>query len=214
MYNNLDNNCRSNQREDVPYRSCSRRTPSSRAKLSGKSVKKNHTSSPLKTKIMQSTRIPTVNGAPTAQKCDVVLVVGLMPTTFIPKNVATKLSGRNKIVMNVKMKMARLLSSASVSTRRTFWFSRTLALSQSSLQFRRWSATRARTRSMPLFSKSKRIFRAVVGRLNSVGSRQVRNSFRTVCCWYKMPLAMSTSSWKALMRLRRRRDGRLSTSKA
>ena len=140
------------------------RNPRSSTHLDGKSARKNHTSSPLNTKIMQTTKIPPVNGAPTIQKCDVVLVVGLMPTTFIPKYVATKLKGKNKIVINVKIKIARLLSSASVSTRRTFWSSRTLARSISSLQYRRRSLMPRRTRSIPDLSNLNRILRAVVDR--------------------------------------------------
>ena len=88
----------------------------------------NHNLSPQTTIAKHNTNMPPVNGIAIFQNKEALYVVPLMPWRFMPKKPATKDSGRNRMVMKVKMKIALPLSSCRVSTRCTFCTARTLAL--------------------------------------------------------------------------------------
>ena len=179
-----------------------------------KSAAANRILSPKNTTVAQSTMMPTVTGAAIIQKCRVVLVVPDIPTTFIPKNPATKLNGRNKTVIKVKMKIALLLSSCRVSTRCTSWTARTLALSRSSVQFLNCSRIEVKILSMPFFSNSNLSLRAVLGLLKLEGSKYPRKACSTFSCCTNMSFTIATSSSNAFMSCSRRRLARRFTLSA
>ena len=79
-----------------------------------------YTSSPLKATTVQGIMRPNVRDKDIVQKCVSVVAVLLMPMTFIPKKLATKLIGTKMTVTMVNTYIALLLSSWNVSTSCTF----------------------------------------------------------------------------------------------
>ena len=153
-----------------------------------------NTSSPFNAITVHGITSPKVKDSEIVQKCPSVVVSALRPITFIPKNPATKLIGRNKMVTIVKTKIALLLSSWNVSTNWTFWTACNLARSINSSQFFICSWIFLDTMSMALHSKQYLSLRVILGVLNVFGSSDARSPVKTLTCSVSTSFTIVTSS--------------------